>query len=105
MGSRIITQVLTSGPSITAADAGKVVWTKKVSYGYGWHLLVDHGNGVATLYAHCSAIVVNQGDTVAKGQKIAEVGTTGNSTGPHLHFEVRINNVQKDPLQYVVPGK
>lgn len=93
------------GPAITASDAGKVVWVKKVNYGYGWHLLVDHGNGVATLYAHCSKIVVSQGDVVEKGQKIAEVGSTGNSTGPHLHFEVRIDGVQKNPQNYVVAGR
>lgn len=90
------------GTNIVASDAGKVLWVKKVSYGYGWHLLIDHGNGYATLYAHASRIDVSQGQTVVKGQTVAGVGTTGNSTGYHLHFEVRVNNVQKNPQNYVV---
>ena len=89
------------GTGIVAADAGKVLWVKKVSYGYGWHLLIDHGDGKATLYAHTSRIDVSEGQMVTKGQVIAGIGTTGTSTGYHLHFEVRINGAQVNPLGYV----
>ena len=74
---------------------------EKLTYGYGWHVLVDHGNGVATLYAHCSRLDVKEGQYVQKGQVIAGIGTTGNSTGNHVHFEVRISGEQKNPLNYV----
>ncbi len=67
---------------------------------YGYMLKVDHGNGVATWYAHCSALYVKAGDTVTMGQTIAAEGTTGNSTGNHLHFEIRINGVAVDPYPY-----
>lgn len=89
------------GTSIQSADAGKVILVQKSNSGYGWHLVVDHGGGYVTLYAHSSAIYVNSGDMVQKGQSIAGVGTTGNSTGNHLHFEVRVNNVQQNPINYV----
>lgn len=90
-----------SGSSIVAANDGEVIMVKKQSYGYGWHLIVDHGGGQATLYAHTSRIDVKVGDKVKRGQVIAGVGTTGASTGNHLHFEVRINGQQKDPMGYV----
>ncbi len=90
-----------AGTSIVAANSGKVIMVKKQSYGYGWYVVVDHGGGQATLYAHTSRIDVKEGDIVARGQTIAGVGTTGNSTGNHLHFEVRINGVQQDPMGYV----
>lgn len=83
------------GHSIVAANSGKVAFvnTTYVSgKSYGIYLIIDHGGKVSTLYAHCSKIVVSVGDVVTKGQKIAEVGTTGWSTGPHLHFEVRVND-------------
>lgn len=90
-----------SGTSIVAADAGKVLSVKYLDYGYGYHVIVDHGNGVATLYGHCSRIDVVPGQMVQKGQTIAGIGTTGNSTGNHLHFEVRINGAKMNPLNYV----
>lgn len=90
-----------AGTNIVAADAGKVLKVEKLTYGYGWHVLVDHGNGVATLYAHCSRLDVKEGQYVQKGQVIAGIGTTGNSTGNHVHFEVRISGEQKNPLNYV----
>lgn len=68
--------------------------------GYGNYLVIDHGAGVYTLYGHCRDIYVRKGDTVRAGQVIAEVGSTGLSTGAHLHFEVQINGVATDPLQY-----
>jgi len=89
------------GTAIQVADTGEVILTQKSSTGYGWHVVVDHGGGYVTLYAHASAIYVGTGDIVQKGQSIAGVGSTGNSTGNHLHFEVRVNSVQNNPLNYV----
>ena len=69
------------------------------------YVVIDHGNGYQTLYAHCSAIYVSVGQKVNKGDVIAAVGSTGWSTGPHLHFEVRKDGARQDPLAYVsVPG-
>lgn len=67
---------------------------------YGNHLKITNGE-ISTLYAHCSKIVVNEGDSIKQGQKIAEVGSTGRATGPHLHFEIRRNNKTVDPLKIV----
>jgi len=92
------------GSSIVAANSGTVKFVNTsytVGRGYGIYLIVDHGGTYSTLYAHCSSIVVKVGDKVEKGQKIAEVGSTGWSTGPHLHFEVRKNGVHTNPLPYV----
>ncbi len=89
------------GKNIVAANSGTVISViDKGSSSYGKYLIIDHGGGVATLYAHCSAIVVTKGQKVTKGQVIAKVGSTGNSTGPHLHFEVRIDGNRVDPMQY-----
>lgn len=77
------------GQAIVAADDGQVVSAIYGNYGYGNYLLVYHGNGLYTLYGHCSSLAVGKGETVRRGQTIAYVGSTGNSTGPHLHFEVR----------------
>ena len=71
--------------------------------GYGNRIIIDHGNGYRTLYAHCSELLVPTGTKVSKGQLIARVGSTGNSTGPHLHFEVILNGVKQNPLHYVSP--
>lgn len=90
-----------SGSSILAAHDGTVVMVKKVNYGYGHHILIDHGGGQATLYAHCSRIDVKEGQTVKRGDVIGGVGTTGASTGNHLHFEVRIGGKKVDPKGYV----
>ena len=89
-----------NGASIVAVDHGCVV--KVGWYGaYGRVVMVDHGNGIVTMYAHTSAALVNVGDPVQKGQTIAKVGSTGWSTGPHLHFEVRINGKYTNPLNYI----
>jgi murein DD-endopeptidase MepM/ murein hydrolase activator NlpD len=64
-------------------------------------VLIDHGNGFQTLYAHLKVFYVKVGDSVAKGQKIGEVGATGNATGPHLHFEIRQNGVQRNPFGFL----
>lgn len=89
-----------TGTSITAADAGKVSFAGwKGSYGYT--VIINHGNGYETYYAHCSKLFVKTGETVAKGDLIARVGSTGNSTGSHCHFEVRYNGVTKNPENYL----
>jgi murein DD-endopeptidase MepM/ murein hydrolase activator NlpD len=67
--------------------------------GYGLAVIIDHGSGRATLYGHCSQINCKTGDVVKVGEKIAEVGSTGYSTGPHCHFEVRINGKPVDPMK------
>ena len=91
-----------AGANIYAANSGTVV-TATYHYSYGNYVVIDHGGGQATLYAHCSRILVKVGDTVNKGDVIAKVGTTGYSSGNHLHFEVRINGSAVDPLSgYVV---
>lgn len=83
------------GTEIKAAMDGQVTVASDEG-DYGKHVKIVDGE-VSTLYAHCSRIVVNQGDFVKKGQKIAEVGSTGKSTGPHLHFEIRRNNLSVNP--------
>ena len=72
--------------------------------GYGLVLDIDHGNGIATKYAHLSRVVVREGQRVVRGQPIAAVGNSGLSTGPHLHYEVHVNGKVVDPLTYVLPG-
>lgn len=88
------------GLSILAADSGVVVFAGW-NNGYGKMVILDHGSGFSTVYGHCSIIQVRKGQTVTKGQTIAQVGSTGLSTGPHLHFEVRIKGVPQNPLKYL----
>lgn len=89
-----------TGTPIRAAAAGTVIWSGWRG-GYGNAVIIDHGNALATVYAHASALLVTQGQRVSQGQTIALVGSTGNSSGPHLHFEVRVNGVAVDPLLYL----
>lgn len=87
------------GKNIYAANHGTVVLAVHGHRSYGNYVLIDHGGGYATLYAHCSSLLVAKGDTVIRGQTIAKIGSTGNSSGNHLHFEVRINGSTVDPLK------
>ena len=89
-----------AGSAIKAAASGTVTFSGyKGSYGY--LVVVTHSNGVQTYYGHCSKLYVSAGQTVSQGQTIAAVGSTGNSTGPHLHFEIRVNGVAYNPQNYV----
>lgn len=88
------------GTPVHAADGGVVVEAGWVS-GYGYTVIIDHGNGMSTLYAHNSEVAVSPGQTVSKGQVVSYSGNTGGSTGPHLHFEVRINGEPTDPMRYL----
>ncbi len=89
------------GTNIRASLSGRVITVKKLTYGYGYHIIIDHGNGVQTLYAHCSKLLVELGEYVEQGEIIAKVGSTGNSTGPHCHFEIRINKKYMNPANYI----
>jgi murein DD-endopeptidase MepM/ murein hydrolase activator NlpD len=90
------------GAPVTASDAGYVVlagggWNS----GYGNYVIIDHGNGFTTLYAHMNSVFVEPGETVSRGQQVGTMGNTGNSTGPHLHFEIRYNDVPYNPTGYL----
>jgi murein DD-endopeptidase MepM/ murein hydrolase activator NlpD len=89
-----------SGTPIVAAASGKVV-VSEWHPAYGNMLEIDHGNGLVSRYAHTSSIVVKEGDLVVRGQRVATVGSTGRSTGPHLHFEVRLNGVPQNPARFL----
>ena len=91
-----------TGATVVAADAGVVrLATGGWNGGYGQHVIIDHGNGFQTVYAHLNSYWVNVGESVEKGTKIGSVGNTGNSTGPHLHFEVRYQGARRNPLNYL----
>ncbi len=90
------------GQNVYASRAGTVLKAEYYSNtGYGHYVILDHGDGFTTVYGHCSKVLVQEGQYVNQGDVIAKVGSTGNSTGPHLHFEVRYNNEKKNPLNYV----
>ena len=89
-----------SGTPILAADSGVASVYPDNGNGYGNYIMINHGGGRVTLYAHMSAFAISGGATVTQGQVIGYVGSTGNSTGPHLHFEVRVNGATTDPKQY-----
>jgi murein DD-endopeptidase MepM/ murein hydrolase activator NlpD len=93
-----------TGSQIQAA-AGGVVVAAEVHPQYGNMVEVDHGNDLITRYAHASRLLVKKGDLVKRGQKVAEVGTTGRSTGPHLHFEVLVQGVPQDPQKFLAAGQ
>lgn len=89
-----------SGDPILAAASGIVTSSGYMS-GYGYAVIIDHQNGFKTLYGHASKLLVDKGEKVKKGQVIAKVGSTGRSTGPHLHFELQVNNKAVDPTKYM----
>lgn len=88
------------GDNIYSVMAGTVI-TAEESDSFGNYVVIDHGNNIQTLYAHCSKLYVNEGDTVKKGDVIAAVGSTGDSTGNHLHFEIRVDDVCYDPYDLI----
>ncbi len=91
-----------TGTAITAADSGYVIAASSGwNNGYGTMVMIDHGGGYVSLYAHLNSIFVRQGESVGKGQQIGTVGNTGNSTGPHLHFEVRYQGVPRNPFNFL----
>ena len=92
------------GTSILAA-AGGVVVTQEMHPAYGNMVEIDHGNDLITRYAHASRVWVKKGDLIKRGQKVADVGTTGRSTGPHLHFEVLVQGVPQDPQKFLAAGQ
>lgn len=89
-----------TGTPILAADSGVAAVYPDNGNGYGNYIMINHGGGRVTLYAHMSAFAISNGASVTQGQVIGYVGSTGNSTGPHLHFEVRVNGATTDPKQY-----
>lgn len=90
-----------TGTPIRAALSGTVTVSKYNAGGYGYYVMIDHGNGLSTLYGHCSKLLARVGQTVEAGDIIALSGNTGRSTGPHLHFEVRVNGERTDPRYYL----
>lgn len=89
------------GTPVKAADSGYVAVVGRSDTGYGRYVLIDHGNGFQTVYAHLSVIYVEVGQSVGKGQTIGLSGNTGKSTGPHLHFEIKLNGVRRNPFIYL----
>ncbi len=89
------------GTPISSVLDGKVVLVRYATTGYGYHVVLDHGGGFITIYAHCSKIMVHEGESVTAGQEIAQVGSTGKSTGNHLHFEIRMDGKKVNPRYYI----
>lgn len=90
------------GQDIVASDGGTVTWSGYDDSGYGYYVVIDHGNGYLSLYGHCSSLAVSEGDKVYKGQTIAYVGSSGDSTGEHLHFEIRRSEYDRlDPMEFL----
>ena len=89
------------GEPVVAAAGGQVVVVVWSDWGYGNHVIIDHGDGLQTVYGHLSDISVIEGEYVSQGQTVGAIGNTGYSTGPHLHFEVRLWGAVVDPLAYL----
>ncbi len=89
------------GTPVMAADSGQVIWTGWDISGLGWAVKINHGHSIATVYGHLARFIVNVGQNVTKGQVIGYEGSTGASTGPHVHFMVVVNNIWVDPTHYV----
>lgn len=90
-----------SGTRISAADGGTVTWAGWKRGGWGYLVIINHGNGIETYYAHNSRVTVRVGQKVAKGEQIAKMGSTGNSSGPHCHFEIHVNGRYVNPWRYI----
>jgi murein DD-endopeptidase MepM/ murein hydrolase activator NlpD len=90
-----------NGTPIYAPAKGNVIFTGRDG-GYGLSMMIDHGSGIKTRYAHLHSIAIKRGQKVTRGELIAYVGSTGRSTGPHLHYEVRLNGVPVNPMRYVL---
>ena len=89
------------GKPVYATRSGTVITAVNGYSGYGKYVIIDHGDGYQSLYGHCSSLTVSSGQKVSKGQMVARVGSSGNSTGPHLHFEIRKGGVKQNPMNYV----
>ncbi len=92
------------GTPIQATGGGKVIKVLRKRTGYGTHVIIDHGYGYQSLYAHMASVSVKKGDKVKRGQQIGTVGNTGTSTAPHLHYEVRLNGEKVNPINYCMDG-
>ena len=90
-----------TGTEIHACKGGTVVSAIAMDYTYGNYVILDHGKGMTSLYGHMSKILVSKGEKVSAGQVIGLVGSTGLSTGPHLHFEIKLNGELQDPQKYI----
>jgi murein DD-endopeptidase MepM/ murein hydrolase activator NlpD len=90
-----------AAPPILASDTGTVTFAGCLNWGYGCHIIIDHGNGYQSLYGHLSSIEASPGQAVSKGQRIGIMGSTGRSTGTHLHFEIRSGGVLLNPLNFL----
>ena len=88
---------------IESALDNMVPYTLEAEWVIGNYVMIDHGGGISTVYMHCSSLLVSAGEKVTQGQVIAKVGSTGYSTGPHLHFGIRADGAYVNPLQYVSP--
>jgi murein DD-endopeptidase MepM/ murein hydrolase activator NlpD len=92
------------GDNISSLLPGKITYAEELSWGYGKHIIIDHGDNITTLYAHLSQINVTTGQDVKSGQVIGQEGSTGWSTGPHLHFEVRVFGIPVNPRTFLGPS-
>jgi murein DD-endopeptidase MepM/ murein hydrolase activator NlpD len=100
-GHRAIDIGAPTGSAVLASDGGYVAFVGWTDIGYGYLIILDHANGYSSYYAHLSQMYVMVGQQVERGQVIGAVGSTGNSTGPHLHLEIRYNGVEQNPLVYL----
>ena len=98
-------QASIQGALIVASNSGRVITARYNAGGYGYYVIIDHGGNNYTVYGHCSALLVSPGQVVLQGDPIARVGSTGNSTGPHLHFEIRLNGQNVDPYPLVAGSR
>jgi murein DD-endopeptidase MepM/ murein hydrolase activator NlpD len=101
---RAIDVVSYHGALVVAADEGEVVYAEWETSGYGYLVIVEHGDGYRTYYGHLYGFYVDVGERVARGALLGQLGTTGHSTGPHLHFEIRDRGVHRNPLDLLPAG-